>query len=515
MQTRILLSVFFAFLFFQLGKSQPCGNAERYLEPIFEENEITVTEIPFATFQPEDLWANGDTSNTCFPVQNYLDLNTNGSFTMKMDIYQPDPDIDNCEERLTIVFLHGGGYAHISGNKRGSTPVGIAMYAARLGYVVAVLDYRKGWDIAEATNPLCAPLLPGCQNCGCDGPECEQFTFALATYRMAQDMKAGHKKLINVAGDFGIDINNIHYWGTSTGGVGIMSAAYGGEDMEQYMDDHGNTMRDLAGPLDRFGEEVPAGTNLDPKGVHIISGAIADLNWIQPNDHIPLMMTHGSKDEAVPYCTGRILDMKYNCTNNVNHLLVYGPGKIYRQLNCLGAEGMKGHLYTYNGLYHSLTIFPTVNTTEFNCNEADTQEEILAPGFAFCRNIWEGGNIENEHHRFVNAATDNVECNIVREDTSTQCGYVNCELTVADHEVFNLEKYTVFPNPNNGDLNISFSKNNFYLNKIELFNLTGKLVYSEKYMRAGETFYANIKHLPSGLYFIRINEGVPGKVILE
>ena len=91
----------------------------------------------------------------------------------------------------------------------------------------------------------------------------------------------------------------------------------------------------------------------------------------------------------------------------------------------------------------------------------------------------------------------------------------NCEYDIVStkNEIGN--EINIFPNPTQGVLNISFSGKNFFLKKMEVYDLMGKMVFSKKYNRSGNLFSANIEGLSDGLYFLKINENMVSKVFYE
>ncbi|RYY20076.1 MAG: hypothetical protein EOO36_04295, partial [Cytophagaceae bacterium] len=67
-----------------------------------------------------------------------------------LDIYQPTGD--TVKRRPLIIFAHGGGF--IVGTKTDAYPVAFCTRLARLGYVVASIEYRLGFPITGFPGPL-------------------------------------------------------------------------------------------------------------------------------------------------------------------------------------------------------------------------------------------------------------------------------------------------------------------------------------------------------------------------
>jgi hypothetical protein len=73
----------------------------------------------------------------------------------------------------------------------------------------------------------------------------------------------------------------------------------------------------------------------------------------------------------------------------------------------------------------------------------------------------------------------------------------------------------IYPNPNNGIFKIN-SKS--ALSSIEIYNLTGKLLYSDYNLKRQTSFEINLPKLQKGIYFARIQDGkeiMTEKIIIE
>ena len=125
-----------------------------------------------------------------------------------MDIYSPAGD--NLATRPLILYYHTGNFlpypqnGSVSGTRRDSTCVEICTQLAKMGYVVASVDYRLGWDPVNTSKDV------------------RVYTLINAAYRGVQD---GHtcirffKKDVTEFGNrFGVDTSRITIWGQGTGG---------------------------------------------------------------------------------------------------------------------------------------------------------------------------------------------------------------------------------------------------------------------------------------------------------
>lgn len=131
-------------------------------------------------------------------------------------IYSPAGDTETA--RPLIIYLHTGNFLPISvngscgGTLADSSNVEFATRLAKMGYVVAVMDYRLGWR----------PDLPQ--------ELLKRFTLINAAYRGVQDVRSCirffRKSVDTQANPFGIDPTKIVVWGQGTGGYISMAAAY-------------------------------------------------------------------------------------------------------------------------------------------------------------------------------------------------------------------------------------------------------------------------------------------------
>jgi subtilisin-like proprotein convertase family protein len=82
-----------------------------------------------------------------------------------------------------------------------------------------------------------------------------------------------------------------------------------------------------------------------------------------------------------------------------------------------------------------------------------------------------------------------------------------------------LEKLTIFPNPNNGEFNIGFDSNSGEDITIEIFDLRGRAIYSQRYNSVSRfEEVINLNNAQSGVYLLNISDGpqkVTKKIIVE
>lgn len=172
----------------------------RYLEPVFSQASKT-TALYGAN------WT-------------VLPLAVPGAHTLKqplqMQVYQPVGDTETA--RPLIIYLHTGNFfpypqnGSCGGTLYDSSNVTFATRLAQMGYVVAVADYRLGW------NPFASQELV------------RRFTLINATYRGVQDVRTCiryFRKTVALDGNpWGIDPSKIVVWGQGTGGYLSLATAY-------------------------------------------------------------------------------------------------------------------------------------------------------------------------------------------------------------------------------------------------------------------------------------------------
>lgn len=134
---------------------------------------------------------------------------------LEFDYYEPKDD--DAEERPLVIYLHTGNFLPIilnqtnSGSRTDSASVEVATRLAKLGYCVAMIDYRLGWNPTAPTQPQRALGL------------------IQAAYRGIQDARTAiryFKKTYSEEGNpFGVDTSRIVLWGQGTGGYISLATA--------------------------------------------------------------------------------------------------------------------------------------------------------------------------------------------------------------------------------------------------------------------------------------------------
>ena len=252
--------------------------------------------------------------------------------TLLMDVYQPTGD--TVQRRPLIIFAHGGGF--IGGTKADAYPVAFCTRLARLGYVVASIEYRLGFPLTGF--PVALTDTAG---------------IAQAAVRGGHDMKAAvrfFRQDAATAKTYRVYSNYIVAAGSSAGAFAALETGY----------------------LDKA-SEVPAYVNLASLGgiegasgnpgyssavmaVLNLSGATESPAIIEAGN-APLCSAHGTADATVPYLQGKIgslLPPKY----------VYGSGRLNPRATALGITNVlrrfsrAGHVpFETNGAYADTTFW--------------------------------------------------------------------------------------------------------------------------------------------------------------
>lgn len=302
-------------LFLAVGATVSSQN--RYLEPVF--TQTTVSTVQYGS------------NFTILPAL------FGGHATRQplvMQVYSPVGDVQTA--RPLIIYLHTGNFfpfpqnGSCGGALNDSSNVEFATRLAKMGYVVAVADYRLGW---AATHPQ--ELV-------------RRFFLINGAYRGVQDVRSCiryFKKNAAVDGnDYGIDPNKIVVWGQGTGGYLSLATAYLDKFSEIYTTADPNKFKLQVAP-GVFIPDIQQSYNGDIEGVQAapgivdatynaittfpigdtiyvqntpgyssnfqlavnMGGALGDSSWMEPGD-IPLISYHVPSDFFAP-CGTDILNV--------------------------------------------------------------------------------------------------------------------------------------------------------------------------------------------------------------
>ena len=331
-----------------------CTEDNRYINTIFPANKVKVfKDIPYATMRPEDQWNNGDVNTKCYGGKPYKFPAGNGLEELRMDIYMPDPSVDKCPERGLVILVHPGGFAQ-QGTPGKLDVAGQAKFMTQLGFVVAAIDYRKGFDWLNDNNydqGAISKMVFAMQTVNCsENKDPDGKSFQVALFRFMQDIRAAHRFLHKNADKIGFDTDKIFYAGLSTGAVGIAHAAYA-LDESSHWSKYGMTK------IEDFGNHPELENQIKIAGVMAEQPALHDVNWLEASDNVPIFMMQGTADKDVPYTEGHLagLTSYHSSTKDLPYFKLYGSKAMYDKMKTFGANTQtKGQLVGFEGISHHL-----------------------------------------------------------------------------------------------------------------------------------------------------------------
>ena len=244
-----------------------------------------------------------------------------------MDVYQPANDSET--DRPVILYFHTGNFLpqYVNGSALGtrtdSSVVEMCTRFARMGYVVASVDYRLGW------NPLA-------------GTQTERTTQLIqAAYRGVQDSRTAvryfRKSIAENGNPWGVSGDKVAMFGEGTGGYITLASATISDYNDIILDDAGspiakfwynpgdgsyipvviesihgdpNATTDTYAPAASGGFQMcmanHVGYSSDFNFQMNLGGALGDLNWLDEGD-VPMVSFHAPHDPFAPYTTGVLI----------------------------------------------------------------------------------------------------------------------------------------------------------------------------------------------------------------
>ncbi|MGI4862523.1 MAG: carboxylesterase family protein [Janthinobacterium lividum] len=251
--------------------------------------------------------------------------------TLVMDVYQPTGD--TVKRRPLIIFAHGGGF--VGGAKADAYPVAFCTRLARLGYVVASIEYRVGFTFTGLAQPIDTPQI------------------ATAAVRGGLDMKAAirfFRQDAATAKTYRVYSNYIIAAGSSAGAFAALEAGYldKASEVPSYVN--------LAALGGIEGNSGNPGYSSAVAAVINLSGATENPSIIEAGN-APLCSAHGTADTTVPYAQGKVgfpLPPKY----------VYGSARLNPRATALGITNVlrrfskAGHVpFETNSVYADTTFW--------------------------------------------------------------------------------------------------------------------------------------------------------------
>ncbi len=324
-QTCLLLAAFFVCL--------TAGAQTRYLDEVF--SDVTVTsDIQYGTN---------------ITVITALQGLPPAPQPLVLDLYEPTGDTET--SRPLLMMFHTGNFlppylnGGAQGTKTDSAIVEICTRYAKMGYVVASVDYRLGWNpLAEAQEERTLQLIQ-------------------AAYRGVQDSRTAvryfRKSVAEDGNPYGIDDTKIALGGDGTGGYITLATAGISSYNDIILDDsglpiakfwydpgtgsqipmvvediHGNpdATNDAYAPAEVGGFQLcmanHVGYSSDFNYQFNLGGALGDLNWLDEGD-IPMVSFQSPHDPFAPYETAVLIVP----TTNEPVVEVSGAYDIHEEIN--------------------------------------------------------------------------------------------------------------------------------------------------------------------------------------
>ncbi len=388
-------------------------------------------------------------------IQYGSNLKFNGqNQNLLLDVYEPTGDTST--SRALVIMAHGGSF--IGGSKTGSDVVNLCKDLARLGYVVASIEYRVGMT-----------------NFPAPGPDSSDATEAVM--RAVHDGRAAvryFRKNADVGGNtYKIDVNNIYFAGVSAGGFIALQLAYLDDISEfpTYIDTVGQP--GLGGGVE--GLSGNPGYSSDVNAIVNICGAIGDTAWMQAGDE-PVLNFHGTNDGTVPYGSDII-----TLAGIFPIMPVDGSFSVNAKADELG-------LINCFEIYEGKDHVPHVGTNATALAYYDTTLTIT--------------------RNFLEHFTCGVPLN---------CSYTTAPAVGINEITVNAADVDLYPNPATNSFMIDLVAFGNATVAIEMFDVLGKNVGSFNGVKTNK-FNINRNDLPGGVYFVRITSGntaLTKKVILE
>lgn len=151
----------------------------------------------------------------------------------------------------------------------------------------------------------------------------------------------------------------------------------------------------------------------------------------------------------------------------------------------------------------------TINCTNFNSGGSGQPAEVLS--------IYDGQNSSGQWVFLITDISINGTTGTTNTVTITICSGTT-EAVLGDNN-FELNDFTLFPNPNNGDFTLQFNSNSGKDISVDIYDISGKLVYNNNYSSISRfDKQINFDNVSTGIYIMKVSDGdksVTRKLIIE
>lgn len=442
---------------------------------------------------------------------------------LKMDIYLP-PASDTLSKRPLIIYLHTGNflpkYVNQSpvGDNRDSAVVEMCKQFAKRGYVVVAPKYRQGWNPQGSTMDI------------------RRGTIMQATYRGIQDAKAAIRYMRKYATEFKVDTGRIVLGGQGTGCYISLAAATLDRINETRYPKFINTTTSqpyidtaVLGDIDGI---LPAAIN-NPNNVGYSSkfhaefslgGAMGDIDWMETGE-MPMIGFHVSTDPFAPDTSGmtivpvlnlpiipvdgnRNIIRKANQLGNNNVFKNAGYNDPYTLAANINNEGWEGY-YRFHvapggpqsapwDWWDSATVVAVGAPTLMAFNPSLTLPQAQAAAAGYHANSLLTNQMMSRTKAI--AYIDTVQ-NYLAPRLMTALKLPGSGQWLGAPISNFAGGVNLFPNPAGNQFNIYADAG---INEIEIFDLTGRSVYSSTFAVATESINLSREGLKNGVYFVKV-----------
>ncbi|SHH52787.1 reprolysin-like metallopeptidase [Winogradskyella jejuensis] len=151
----------------------------------------------------------------------------------------------------------------------------------------------------------------------------------------------------------------------------------------------------------------------------------------------------------------------------------------------------------------------TINCVDFNSGGSGQPAETLS--------IYDGQNSNGQWVFLITDVSDNANTGTLDTVTITICSGT-VEAVLGDND-FELNDFALFPNPNNGDFTIQFNSNSGIGVNVDVYDISGKLVFNKNYDPTSRfDKQINLNNVSTGIYIMKVNDGdksVTRKLIIK
>ncbi len=500
------------------------ATAQRYMTPQF--SQVSVATVPYGsnfTFLP--IIAGGRPARQPLVAR----------------VYTPTGDTE--KNRPLIIYLKTGNFfpfpanGSCGGALNDSSNVEFATRLAKLGYVVAVADYRGGW-FPTAADPV-------------TGETVRRYTLINAAYRGLQDVRSCirffRRNVAEANNQFGVDPSKIVVWGQGTGGYLSLATAYLNNYPEIFMTaDPGKykvsgvvPMITEAGNGDINGTSGPciitdpANQQINPLGIYKLNdtlcvpnhvgyssafnlavnmgGALGDSAWLDKGE-IPLISYHVPSDGFAP-CE----------TNVLNVPTLNGPLPV---VEVSGSCDLQEYVEKYGNNDVFKKILPAANTYDAIAKARNGGASAFFPFIGTPKNTsspWEWTSYSGAPPPA--AGTDcNVDANIARTYIDTIIAYyipracvalgLNCPGVSSTTNLLSDSQVQIVPNPAQSVMTFSADADHL-IQSVELFDISGRTVRSVFNINQ-PSFEMQRGNLVTGMYVakIRFRDGIVARRVV-